>query len=542
MLGISESFLQDWQAGFREARGCRDNSMILRVLCDKLISIGKSLAVVFVDYSAAFDSVSHKFVDNALKEAGASPKVRAMCRAIYQAASAFTTVKGADRKNIKCEKFKIGRGVLQGDVTSPLYFIMALELILRRHDPVKTGQGASLADILIRLLGYADDVAVLEMGDEVGIQRIESRVTEITEGSEKDADMQVNIEKTKALHVRTQDKTTPTSRAEAMAVCKFRCPHLNCGFQFVSKRGMKIHAGRCEWRNEYEVEAIVGHRGPTVVRQYLIRWKCYDSEYDTFEPRSNVHPDLIKEYELDKGVYIHDWRFRCDVCDLPCSSARGVAIHKARIHKPDKMQNFAGTLTDGAAMMCKIVDQQASRPVVHCRDTPLDNVFREKYMGTVFTADADQNHDVKEKIARALARCGKLRHVLDSSDLSLAIKLRLYQAAVCSILSYGCETWNLNPIILKMINGANSRMLARFTGKTIPQEARQVSCSFDLVRHIRIRRFKWLGHILRAGPSRLTYQAVEEQHMPPHTHHTCLMDLTILARDRSAWRALARKI
>ena len=57
MIGISDSFLQDWQTGFREARGCRDNSMILRVLCDKLISIGKSLAVVFVDYSAAFDSV-----------------------------------------------------------------------------------------------------------------------------------------------------------------------------------------------------------------------------------------------------------------------------------------------------------------------------------------------------------------------------------------------------------------------------------------------------------------------------------------------------
>lgn len=52
----------------------------------------------------------------------------------------------------------------------------------------------------------------------------------------------------------------------------------------------------------------------------------------------------------------------------------------------------------------------------------------------------------------------------------------------------------------------------RFTGKTIPQETRQASCSFNLVRQIRIRRFKWLGHILRAGPSRLRYQAVEEQY------------------------------
>ena len=166
---------------------------------------------------------------------------------------------------------------------------------------------------------------------------------------------------------------------------------------------------------------------------------------------------------------------------------------------------------DEAVTMCKIVEQRASRPVIHCGGQPLANVFREKYLGTIFTADAEQKHDVKEKIERAVSRCGQLRHVLDSSDLPLKIKIRLYQAAVCSILSYGSETWNLNPVTMRMLNGANSRMLVRFTGKTIPQEARKTTCTLDLVRQIRIRRFKWLGHILRAGPSRLTYQVVEEQ-------------------------------
>ena len=103
---------------------------------------------------------------------------------------------------------------------------------------------------------------------------------------------------------------------------------------------------------------------------------------------------------------------------------------------------------------------------------------------------------------------------------------------------------------MKMINGANSRMLARFTGKTIPQEARKATCSFDLVKAIRTRRFKWLGHILRAGPSRLIYQAVAEQFKmgkpgnilmdaPPHS---CLSDLTVLVRDKKTWRALSHKV
>ena len=109
---------------------------------------------------------------------------------------------------------------------------------------------------------------------------------------------------------------------------------------------------------------IVGHRGPTIARQYKIRWKGYPCEYDTFEPRTHIHPELIKDHELEKGVYVHSWKFRCDVCDLPCSSARGIAIYKARTHKKEKVQNFCGTLADEAVKVCKIIDQQAQRPVI----------------------------------------------------------------------------------------------------------------------------------------------------------------------------------
>ena len=76
LLEPSKDFLQDWQAGFRESRGCRDNTMTFRVLCEKVMSIGQSLAAVFIDYKTAFDSLSHKFIDTSLGKAGVSPKVR----------------------------------------------------------------------------------------------------------------------------------------------------------------------------------------------------------------------------------------------------------------------------------------------------------------------------------------------------------------------------------------------------------------------------------------------------------------------------------
>ena len=93
-------------------------------------------------------------------------------------------------------------------------------------------------------------------------------------------------------------------------------------------------------------------------------------------------------------------------------------------------------------------------------------------------------------------------------------------------------------------------MLARFTGKSIPQEARAATTTFNLVNHIRVRRLKWLGHILRAGPDRLIYQAIEEQRrlaLPGNLlmdapHHTSLLELANKAKDRAAWRALAANI
>ena len=99
--------------------------MALRVLCEKMMALGRSLTAVFIDYRAAFDSVSHKYVDTALKRAGASAKARAMYRAIYKAAAAYTEATDADGKKIRCDNFfNTGRGVLQGDITSftPLFY------------------------------------------------------------------------------------------------------------------------------------------------------------------------------------------------------------------------------------------------------------------------------------------------------------------------------------------------------------------------------------------------------------------------------------
>ena len=286
LLHASEGFLPDWQAGFRAGRGCRDNSFILRTLCDQVMALGESIAVTFIDYSAAFDTVSHRFLDEALAQAGAPVKVRAMFRAVYSSASAFTTVPAPDGKKVKSNVFSIRRGVVQGDITSPLYFILALELILRRHDSV-AGKGVTLTNTVLHSLVYADDVALIDQGDSEGIQRATTRVSIIASGSRDDANMEIRVVKTKVLRVRRQETVITLTRNETKEKCNHVCPHLNCGFRFLTERGEKIHSGKCKWRHDFEVEKILNCEHPPTNRKYLIKCEDYSIEHNLWIPRNS---------------------------------------------------------------------------------------------------------------------------------------------------------------------------------------------------------------------------------------------------------------
>ena len=185
-----------------------------------------------------------------------------------------------------------------------------------------------------------------------------------------------------------------------------------------------------------------------------------------------------------------------------------------------------------------------NRKSITCSGKNLENVFIFKYLGTLFAADGQQQYDVKRRIALAMSRCGKLRHIFASPVITLNLKLRLYSAAVCSIFTYGCETWDLSDKTMRQINGANSKMLSHITNRSIKTEARPQTTSLNLVRKIRIRRYRWLGHILRTPTTRLIHVALEAQlqqrspgnlflDAPPFRD---LDDLRNLAKDRAGWQ------
>ena len=149
-----------------------------------------------------------------------------------------------------------------------------------------------------------------------------------------------------------------------------------------------------------------------------------------------------------------------------------------------------------------------------------------------------------------MTRCGKLRHILTSATISMKLKLRLYDASVVSLLTFGSETWDLNPKTCRQLNGANSKMLTWFTGKSIPEEARPNTTSLNVIRKIRQCRLRWVGHLLRAGPNHLAFQALKVQQslgqegnllMDTPTHNS-VEDLVPLVKGHAYWRTLVKLI
>ena len=91
--------------------------------------------------------------------AGASSKSLQLFKAIYTNAKVVAKVGGS-----MSEPFEIGRGCLEGDINSPIYFNIGLEAIFREYEKLRISlvlsPGIKLRDIAYDKVVFADDVTL----------------------------------------------------------------------------------------------------------------------------------------------------------------------------------------------------------------------------------------------------------------------------------------------------------------------------------------------------------------------------------------------
>ena len=181
---VLDSFIREMvdidamQFGFVPGRGTTDAIFIIRQLQEKYIAANKPLYFTFVDLERAFDRVPRKVLWWALRSLGVEEWAVRVIQGMY------TDVKSCVRVNGQYSKeFRVGVGVHQGSVLSPLLFILVLEALSRQFH---TGVPWELL--------YADDLAV--MADSV--EECIARLKVWKEGMERKG-LGVNMKKTKLL-------------------------------------------------------------------------------------------------------------------------------------------------------------------------------------------------------------------------------------------------------------------------------------------------------------------------------------------------------
>ncbi|KAL7827689.1 hypothetical protein AOLI_G00308410 [Acnodon oligacanthus] len=75
--------LRECQRGFIHAQGCAENMELLRGVMRRRSADGRGLAIVFVDFAKAFDSVSHRHILDVLRLRGVDDHVLGVIREMY---------------------------------------------------------------------------------------------------------------------------------------------------------------------------------------------------------------------------------------------------------------------------------------------------------------------------------------------------------------------------------------------------------------------------------------------------------------------------
>ena len=241
LMAVLEDRLPDTQAGFRPARGCRDNVCALRWFTNMVLREGRQAVITFIDYSAAFDTESQLFLDSALEKIGISSKVWRIVQAIFAAATGVVRIRQQDGGVAMSEPFNIERGMLQGDIFSPVCFIAGLDRIFRLYAHMNLGMTVGTGAHTVRMakFEYADDAALIN--EDVG--QATARVSLLAAGSIADAAMIISAKKSKVMHIH---KTTRTSATTEAGVAKLKLVHKceSCTREFTKLCGQKMHMAR----------------------------------------------------------------------------------------------------------------------------------------------------------------------------------------------------------------------------------------------------------------------------------------------------------
>lgn len=150
-----EFFLSREQAGFRTKYGTNDHLLTMKLIIEKCIEYNKPLMLIFIDFKKAFDTVDHQKLLEALAECRIDYRYSSAIKYIYTTSTAYVKINNNQHTN----KFKIERGLRQGDALSPKLFVTLLQSVLNKIR--WNNMGINIDGENLSHLCFADDIVLI---------------------------------------------------------------------------------------------------------------------------------------------------------------------------------------------------------------------------------------------------------------------------------------------------------------------------------------------------------------------------------------------
>ena len=134
----------------------------------------------------------------------------------------------------------------------------------------------------------------------------------------------------------------------------------------------------------------------------------------------------------------------------------------------------------------------------------LEDVAEFTYLGSKVTKEGGACDDIKSRLQKARNAFLALNEVWKSSIYSLKTKVKIFNSNVKSVLMHGSECWRITMADIKKCEAFQNRCLRRILRIYWPneisnQQLRERTNTQTIEESIKIRRWRYIGHVLRKG-------------------------------------------
>jgi len=152
-------------------------------------------------------------------------------------------------------------------------------------------------------------------------------------------------------------------------------------------------------------------------------------------------------------------------------------------------------------------------------NSTFERVEEFKYLGTNLTNHNSIAEEVKSRLRSGNACYHSVQNLLSSRLLSKNLKIKKYRTIILPVVLYGCETWSLTLRKERKLRVFENRVLRRIFGPRMDEvtaewrrlhneELNDLYSSPNIVRVIKSRRMRWVGHVACMGEERGMYRVL----------------------------------